>query len=241
MGSNPTEGVFTTFMSSNFINPVVIKRIMKIPDLGDPDLAYETGLHIGDGCLSKEKNHTYRFAYYGNNLDERDFLINVVIPLIEKLYGFKLRIQNYKNTCFIRVCSKDLLLFKSKIIGLPVGKKDKLHSLPVIFMSNNIFARNLIAGLFDSDGSIYLSRNKYPRISLTLKNKKLIKEVHDFLNDLKIKSLLRCDKRFDNRVNKHTTVWILEINGLERFHSFLNQIPIKNPKFLNRIKSFGLN
>jgi len=209
---------------------------MKIPNLSNSDLAYETGLHIGDGCLSQEKNKTYRFGYYGNNKDERKFFTQVIIPLMKKLYGFDLKLKKWENTCFVRVCSKELLCFKANVLGLPVGNKSAMRTLPKIFMNKEELAKNLIAGLFDTDGSVYKNRNKYPRISLSLKNKSIIEEVQNYLNTLGIKSIITCNNYYDKRIRKRTVVWNIEINGFQRFYEFLKNIPLRNPKNLEKIK-----
>lgn len=211
---------------------------MKYPDIRNPNLAYETGLHIGDGCLSREKNFTYRFSYSGNNKDERTFYRKVVIPLIKGLYGFNLKLRKWKNTCYVRVCSKDLMFFKSEVLDLPIGNKGSLKRLPELFMYDNILSANLIAGLFDSDGSISTNRGKYPRISLGLKTRSIIKEVKIYLENIGISSTMFKNEYYDKRTKKTSVVWALNINGIENFRKFIEIIPLRNIKYKNRISKF---
>jgi len=212
--------------------------IMKLPSLDNPNLAYETGLHIGDGSLSVDKKSTYRYGYYGNNLTEREFFNKIVIPLIQKLYGIKPHLEHCDNTCYIRIGSKELLEFKSKTLGLPIGDKGKLISLPQIFILNKKLLCNLLAGIFDSDGSICKNRRKYPRISLVLKNKSIIYEIKYRLLSLGITSTVYRNCYFDKRVNKLEIRWFLNINGIKNFRMFMNEIRLRNINHLKRIERF---
>jgi len=214
---------------------------MKIPDLEDMDLAYETGLHIGDGSLCIDNKSTHRLIYYGNNKTEREFFNKVIIPLIERLYGFRPRLENFENSCFIRIGSKELVEFKSKILGLPIGNKEKLISLPKIFLSNKELLCNLLAGIFDTDGSICKNRRKYPRISLVLKNELVINEIRNILLELDITSTIWKSSYFDKRINKTEIRWYLYVNGIKNFKLFMNKIKLRNPNHLNRIKRFNFS
>jgi hypothetical protein len=95
---------------------------MKTPRLGSPDLAYETGLHIGDGCLSHYLPYHYRYSISGNLSTEEEYYRRVIVPLIEKLYDLTPTIYTYHNSIYATVWSKSLVVFKSERVGLPVGK-----------------------------------------------------------------------------------------------------------------------
>jgi len=41
---------------------------MTFPKLDDPDLAYEAGVHLGDGSMSE-----YRYVISGNRLNETEY------------------------------------------------------------------------------------------------------------------------------------------------------------------------
>ena len=100
---------------------------MKIPNLENSQLAYETGVHIGDGTMVVCQN-SYYVIYYGNNKSDREYFEKVLIPILKSIYDFrKLYVNAFKNTCYIRIYSKELVQFKSKMIGLPIGSKDKLN------------------------------------------------------------------------------------------------------------------
>ena len=215
---------------------------MKIPDLRDSNLAYETGFHIGDGTMTfRKKKNEYCVAYYGN-VNEKQFYQKTILPLLLQLFGFRPKVKTFRNSCYTRIYSKDLVLFKSQIIGLPVGNKNKLSTLPSVFTGRPTnLVKCLLAGIFDSDGSVKAVKRKpklYPRLNITLKSKTIIEEIQSLFLSLGITSTVYQDKRFDKRIQKYTEVWRIDINGLNNLRRFVNQIPIRNPTHLRRIEVF---
>jgi len=188
----------------------------------------------------RETKNEYCVTYYGNNITEREFYEKFLTPMIERLFGLKTKIKSFKNTCYLRIYSKKLVEFKSRIIGLPIGSKSKLTHLPKIIVSQGTDSiKYMLAGLFDSDGSVSLIRKDdklYPVLSITLKNKKIIKQVKEILTHLSIKCNCYKDRRYDRRIKKFTTVWKLYINGFRNLMKFIDQIPIKNPNHLRKIE-----
>jgi len=51
------------------------------------------------------------------------------------LYNLNVKVKNFENTCYIRIYSKELVEFKSKVIGLPIGPKTSLKKLPTLIIS----------------------------------------------------------------------------------------------------------
>ena len=104
-----------------------------IPNLEDPVLAYETGVHIGDGCLSfSESNKTYGIYYSGNLMTDSEFFEKTIPDIIWNLYRLKLFIEKIprESSIRLRVYSKSLFEFKRDVIGLPVGNKSIMKSIP---------------------------------------------------------------------------------------------------------------
>jgi len=57
---------------------------IRIPPLKSPDLAYETGFHIGDGSMQVCKlKHDYRVTFWGST-KEFDYYESVLKPLFKK-------------------------------------------------------------------------------------------------------------------------------------------------------------
>jgi flagellar protein FlaI len=210
---------------------------MRIPDLNDKDLSYETGVHIGDGTMGiYKRSGNYQFFIFGNKLDEKQYFSKIIIPLLFKLYGIRPNLQKFENTIFVSIYSKPLVKFKSEMIGLPLGSKSKMKSLPKIFTRECNLLKYLIAGIFDTDGSFKINRDLYPRISLRLKNRNTVDEISKLLQDkFGIKSTVYNEKYFDTRTGNLIFRRTLDINGIENIKLFLQQIPLRNPKNLNRI------
>ena len=46
-------------------------------------LAYETGVHLGDGCLYVDSSHgTYRVEFSGNSVNDKEFYSEVLPRII---------------------------------------------------------------------------------------------------------------------------------------------------------------
>ena len=60
--------------------------------------AYETGVHLGDGCLYISKSHgTYRIEFSGNSETDREFYSEVLPSILRKLYNKSPKIYKKKN------------------------------------------------------------------------------------------------------------------------------------------------
>src|SRR5271155_2727109 len=185
---------------------------MKTPRLDSSDLAYETGLHIGDGCLSHYRLHDYRYAVSGNLTTEKNYYELVIVPLLRELYDLTPAISCHRNSIYVIIWSKRLLLFKSEQIGLPVGTKDDLKHLPAQIIKNGkLSVAALLSGLYDADGSVKVRRTtsgNYPRISLAQKSKTIVRDVKMLLWDsFSITSTMYRNDYFDARVGKTEVRW----------------------------------
>lgn len=216
---------------------------MLYPSLDDPDLAYETGFHMGDGSLGCYSNHQYRYALSGNKTTEIGFYRFLLSPLLRKLYGLTPAISTYNNSVYATIYSKELLCFKSETIGMPVGRKDALKHLPVRILDQGVISRaNLISGLYDADGCVKDRKTKsdvYPRISIAQKTREIVHELQGTIHrDFEITSTLYRNDYYDDRVNKVETRWFLDINGYGNMRRFANLIGSRHPVINKRIDFF---
>ena len=208
---------------------------ISIPEISPP-LAYETGFHIGDGSMYiRKEKYEYCVCYYGNK-QETEFYNDVILPLLLKLYSIRPKLKIFKNWCYIRIYSKELVNFKTKTLGLPVGNKN-IMSIPRPLLRCGL-ELYVIAGIFDADGTVKkLKQNKvYPRIRLTLKNPFLLVQVKKLLSFYRIHSTLYCDRRWDKRIRKPKLTWDLDINGFSNVTRFVEKVPIRNPKHLKLLR-----
>lgn len=120
------------------------------------DLAYETGVHIGDGSMGRyfdkfQNGFKTCIQYTGDAKNEFEFHNLILRPLLYKLYGIdKIVKLKRDNSCIIVTRSKSLFLFK-KSLGLPVGKKIDVK-LPS-FLKGDL-KLDFIRGLADTDFSL---------------------------------------------------------------------------------------
>jgi len=70
--------------------------MMTFPKLDDPDLAYETGVHLGDGSASE-----YRYMISGSRQNETQYYEDVLVPLFESLYSLSPTIAFQDNSVYL--------------------------------------------------------------------------------------------------------------------------------------------
>lgn len=77
---------------------------VKIPSEITLDVAYETGVHIGDGSMGiykRDHKIDYEISYYGHATHDWPFFTDVLSPLLWDLYGIQTmpRKASNENTC----------------------------------------------------------------------------------------------------------------------------------------------
>ena len=85
-----------------------------LPNLNSPLLAYETGIHIGDGSLQIVEKGTHSVRFFGHSEDDFLFFKDILPPIIEKLYNKKITpgVRSKGKTGYLSICSKKVALFK---------------------------------------------------------------------------------------------------------------------------------
>ena len=218
-------------------------RQITFPSLVGPDLAYETGVHIGDGCMQIfPSKHDYRVTFWGS-AEEFDYYDKILKTILMKLYDLRniaVRKVSTENTIYLRVCSKQLVLFKRDLLGLPCGKKSQMKALPDFVKTSEKLLRECISGLFDTDGSLRFIRKQeeydYPQISLKSSNEKLAKDVNKQLNDLGFKTAFHFENIFDSRTRKRYPLWIIDVNGRKMLERWMKEIGLRNKVHLTKFR-----
>lgn len=213
--------VFLDLTKINYSSNDLKKRI-RFPKKITPELAEEIGAHLGDGCLSKNRNY---FSIKTNKKEE-DYM-RYLFKLYKKLYNLDLKMMRLSSVVGFEVYSKALCDFKNKVLGLPYGEKIHKIEIPkaVTDTKNKEVYYALIRGLFDTDGciSIIKKNNKgYPVISLSIKSEKLIKQVAEMLRKL---GYIPFSKGY--RVS---------LNGIVMFKKWVKEIGSNNSKNINKLK-----
>ena len=198
------------------------------------DLAYETGVHLGDGNLWNN-----RYLISGNKQNETGYYKEVLVPLIKSLYSLNPTIAYHGNSVYLRVYCKELVLFKHEVLGLPIGRKTEL-CFPDFLTSKRQSIAQTVSGLYDTDGCVKIRHDRsgnYPRISFGQKHSQLVSDISDFLTSIGITSTTYRNDYLDQRTSKVATRWFLDINGFRNFHLFVSEIGTRSPYVAERIKA----
>lgn len=153
------------------------------------NLAYETGVHIGDGNLYS-KGRTHKITYSGNLENEEIYYIEVLQPILEEVYQIKpavIRNEN-KNVILLVLNSKQVAEFKINTLNLPNGKKTHIL-IPKIIKQNPELLIECIKGIGDTDFSLSFKKNRKgiynePRIELFSSSTELVNELNESLLSL---------------------------------------------------------
>ncbi|MBD3262754.1 hypothetical protein GF374_00030 [Candidatus Woesearchaeota archaeon] len=222
-----------------------IRKKIKIPSKLSNDLAYETGVHAGDGYLGifqRKDGPAYWVVYSGNLTEEYEYYSKIILPLINKLYNKKCTIKKCsKNTLRVDLKSKAIATFKHRVIKLPNGPKTGTLRIPNIIKSANTKIKSsFLSGLVDTDFSLVFVKNgKYPKIttSFPVQNKEFVKDVIKLFNDIGIKAnanLYNCkDVRYTP--TKLYKAYKIDINGKRNLYKWLDVAGFRSPKHVARL------
>ncbi len=212
-----------------------------IPNSLSIELAYLCGIFAGDGSLSYRKNkNEYVLTCVGNPLDEKDLYFQVIGPAFFKVFGYtpKMRLYDGGTTFGFRTYSKNLILYLTQDVGLPLGRKYDSIQIPFCFIFNQSFLFAFLKGLFDTDGCLVCRKQKngrfYPVLVIPSRNSSFIKQISRILKglgfyfyetyDYKVKDL-RTERGF-------TLISRIEISGYENLELWFKTIGFSSPKHL---------
>jgi len=228
-----------------------IARGLRLPLSLSPELAYLSGILIGDGSICyREDRKDYVLSCVGNPRDEQPLYHMVIGPIFQRLFGFtpNFKLHNRKTTFGFTLHSKTLFRYFTEVLGLCHGKKEQQLGIPPIFRQSQSVIIPLIRGIFDTDGCIsfkrkYRTEPYYPVINLSSKSKKLVTEVAAMLKELGFSVVETYDYRVPDERTKNgfTVINRIELNGQKNFRRWIEQIGFWSPKHLEKIKRSGKN
>ena len=205
---------------------------VKIPSLDNKLLAYETGVHIGDGSLQIVKSGTHSVRFWGHGTKDWMFVSEILPSVIKELYNKDVvaRKCNDSNKCVLAVCSKAIATFKKNILNLPVGKKEQLKALPEFVKKNKSLLISCLRGIADTDFSLYYQKDGTPVITCTMSNRNLIVDIANELNilgfnvkvKLDIKRMKKDKEHFEHKINLY---------GKKNLEKWIKIIGFSNPAY----------
>ena len=215
----------------------------------NPDVAAETGIHIGDGGLSIRRggpHGSYQYEVTGHALEDQLYLIGTVMPTISAAYDLQrpgFYINPEQTWISLRYHSKAVALFKHETLGLPNGRKRNL-SIPEALSRDPRLMRLLGRELLATDGLLgfYSARrggaHKYPRIQFKMSAGHVIDQLSNFLtNELGISFLRRSELVAHNGWGvSHQQ--ILQINRSDDIDTWRREIGFSNPSHISRMMIF---
>lgn len=204
-------------------------KTINIPEKNE-ELAELWGIVLGDGCvyrLKKYKIGVYCVKIAGHSINDKEYLLNFVKPLCDKLFGIRSRI-NYsknKNCIYVILDSRKIVDFFEDNEFKAGNKIVNQSTIPNWIKKDNKSLAFCLRGLFDTDGSFYqlTNQNSY-QINFKNNNLTLLNDLREGLIQLGI---------LPSKIIRGNSLVITKKSEIEKFYKLIG---FSNPKHLNKIK-----
>ena len=198
------------------------------------ELAEFYGIMLGDGNVTKIRGKgvgTYSIRIVGDARKDKEYLVEYVKPLIANLFDIAVKESKFKNSnaMFLQAHGKMLIEFLERI-ELKAGNKIKNKvGIPIWIKRNKTFLTACLAGLYDTDGSVYkLSEQNSYQINFSNRNGRLLNEARNALISLGI---------YPSKITKNKE---FNVTKKSEIRKFLKNIKLHNNKHLNKIKMWNI-
>ncbi len=142
------------------------------------------GTVMGDGNLWTN-NRKYEVTITGDITKDKNYfdkLASFVKNKIGKNPYYRIRGRGLRLTIY----SKEYYGFLTSAVGLKSGMQKRKSGIPAPIKSNPVFLSRFIRGLFDTDGTVFLSDKRgspnYPTLEIASSNTKLVRDLHSALS-----------------------------------------------------------
>lgn len=215
---------------------------LNIPVRLNEDLAEETGLHIGDGSMNFYKNkNNFKGSYSlrGHLFDDRLHYDKVIGPLYKRVYNLDISLREMPNTGVygFQKWADDLVNFKNKLLGLPLGSKLNVK-IPNQFFKKDFLLKATVRGIFDTDGMLYLepkNHKLYTRIEIFTTSKILGYQLYKVVNNFGIRATIYLDKKTNKNWND---IFKICVRGDVMLDKWMSKIEPHNFKHLLKYQYF---
>jgi DNA-binding transcriptional regulator WhiA len=221
----------------------MVKNIT-VPASITPELAEETGWHIGDGSMNfynRDGNGKLKGIYQlrGHIEDDREHYTSRIKPIFKLLYDIDISLREMPSTRVFgfQIWNDKLVKFKQNL-GLPLGKKFNIV-IPEAFLIDDNIKIAVIRGIFDTDGCVYLQPkyNKlYPRLEIGTISKSLGQQIQKIFIELGLRATVHLDTK--GKKDSWLQVYKISIRGTEMFDRFMKIIKPANPKHIRKYNLF---
>ena len=199
-----------------------------LPLVLNDEVLYLAGLVAGDGHIRKS-NSTYEIGF-SNSLEDLHSEFQKILTNQFRLHYYSTegnKMRPKQTRCSSKILGE--VLFGLGLVLSPKSNKIYL-SEDLLHMKNNLLA-HYIAGLYDTDGSVYVRKKGEGSscIDLTTCSEKLARQLQSVLLRYNIHVSLRIRNPSVNSkiIGKHKK-YILEIRSLDEFKKFYEFIPLRN-------------
>ena len=162
------------------------------------EMAELYGIILGDGCISSYYSNNRKrieIRIDGNSLTDveyYDYLQKLIYKITKK--EIKIKYRKNVNGIFLRFMNKELTNFFHNELNFPLGKKGNI-TINSQIISKEIFLIQTLRGFFDTDGSIYFTKNNskirsYPIIELSTHSPLLIQQLKEILEKMGFKPVI---------------------------------------------------
>lgn len=211
-------------------NKFDIKRKVRIPTEISPELCEEIGINIGDGSIYlTERRAEYRIG--GNPKDEWDYFLNFLMPLYKRLFNLQPKIRREKTAICLTIYSRAIVTFKTKVLGLPSGKKSHIVTIPQFILKNKEFFVACLRGIFDTDGSVFIDKSQNrPIVDITSSSPLLLETIKKYGKKLNFNMYYSGPRNLRIQGWKNFMLWVKLIGShnpknIIRFNRILSECP----------------
>ncbi len=203
-------------------------------------LAYETGIHLGDGNLY-DVERTHRVTYSGNLENEKEFYQKILFEILQKLFNLIPLYYERKtdNSVLLVINSKKLVEFK-KSIGLAAGNKTNIK-MPEFIKKKNKLLKKCLSGIGDTDFSVSFKKNRKgvyvePRMEMFCNSRNLAVDICNALRKFNFTF------SFEETKRRNFNEFRIRMYGKRNLNKWIDEIGFKNTYILAKInfwKKFG--
>lgn len=197
-------------------------------------LAELIGIILGDGNIYVGRGGYYYVRICGDNVKDRNYLLNYVRPLFELLFHKKMHIveQIKYHELFISIGNKDIV-HTLVHFGLKAGNKMKNNvQIPSWIFKSKEYIQACVRGLIDTDGSVCpITGRNYPYIWFSCDIENLRKGFDRAMKILEIKT-----SKWNMRKDRTPDIYI---GSKEMIQKYIQTISFKNDRHLSKIGKYA--
>jgi hypothetical protein len=219
------------------------RRGLILPSKLTEELAEDIGIMVGDGHIGKfirpaSKTVDYVIACSGNAVSDLSYMLNHVKKLKHNLFGLDFQVSfkgKDKTEIRLKINSKGLLEFYTKIIRLPLNKKENI-GIPSIIWTDISFVKSCLRGIVDTDFSFDIKKNNYPVLKLKTASKRLVQDCKKAFKLVGLESSIKTGcVEIHSKTKRPFTTNYLYLSGREKVTKYIQEIGFNNPRNLKKI------